>query len=324
LIAKYTIDVVSNCVFALDAESFKTEKPVIREMGRRIMDFSFKIQIVMFLTTLFPKIKQFYKFTFVPKDVEEFFIKIMMDAIKFRKENHIDRVDYLDHLIKLQEGKHITEVDMAGHGVSFFADGFETTSLVLSNCLYDLAVNPECQQRLREEINDVCENKGGLTYDNCHDMVYLDQVLYESMRLHPVVPTMAKRCTETTDITDSKDKKIHVDKGTVVVVPLHGMFMDEQYYEEPLKFNPDRFSPENGGVKAYRDQFVFFPFGDGPRMCLGMRFALASMKRGLAEVVKNFEITLSEKTKLPLVYDPHQLLIVAKDGIWLKFKAIKM
>ena len=276
----------------------------------------------MFIATLFPKIKDYYKFNFIPKDAEEFFIKIMMDAIKYRKDHKIDRMDYLDHLIKLQANKQITEVDMAGHGVSFFADGFETSSIVMSHILFDLGNNPECQEKLRAEIKEVCESKGGLTYDNCHDMVYLDQVFYESMRLHPLIAGLTKKCVETTEITDSKDKKIRVEKGTAVMIPMHSMFLDENHFQEPLKFDPDRFSLENGGVKAFRDRFVYYPFGDGPRMCLGMRFAKAMLKRGISEVVKNFELTVNKKTQQPLVHDPKQFMIMPIGGLWLDFKPI--
>lgn len=322
LMSKYTTDVVSNCVFAIDAQSFTKEKPEIREMGRRIMDFNFKAQVIMFLTTFFPSITNFYKFTFVALDVQEFFIRIMKDAIRHRKQNNIVRNDYLDHLLSLEEKKQVTEIDMAGHGVSFFADGFETSSSVITYCLFDLANNPAIQKQLRQEIREVQATKGGLTYDNIGEMTFLDQVLSESLRMHVVIPTLAKKCTEDVELTTSKGKKIRITAGTPVHVP-YMVHFDEQYYDEPEKFKPERFSAENGGTKAYRERGVYFPFGEGPRMCLGMRFALMQAKRGIVEIIDKFEISVDPKMKLPIVYDPKPFMLYPDGGTWLSFKELK-
>lgn len=322
LMAKYTTDVVSNCVFAIDAQSFSKDKPEIREMGRRIMNFNFIAQIILMVTTFLPSVKKFYKFSFVPREVEEFFIRIMKDAIRHRKQNNIVRNDYLDYLLSLQEKREISEIDMAGHGVSFFADGFETSSLIMTYCLFDLASNPEIQNRLREEIRSVQAAEGGINYDSIGEMTYLDQVLNESLRLHPIAPVLGKRCTESTVLIGPKGKKIHVSKGSSVVIPFF-VQLDSQYYDKPDEYNPERFSPENRGGKQYKEQGVFFPFGEGPRMCLGMRFALAQLKRGLVEIIDQFEVSLNSKTQVPLKFDPKLFMLYPIGGIWLDYKAIK-
>ncbi|KXJ78555.1 hypothetical protein RP20_CCG004239 [Aedes albopictus] len=322
LMAKYTTDVVSNCVFAIDAQSFSKDKPEIREMGRRIMDFNFAAQLILMVTTFLPSIKNFYKFSFIPKEVEHFFIRIMQDAIRHRKDNNVVRNDYLDHLLSLQEKKQISEIDMAGHGVSFFADGFETSSLVMTYCLYDLASHPEIQSRLRDEIRNVQANKGGVNYDTIGEMTYLDQVLNESLRLHPIIPVLAKRCTEDTVLVGPKGKKIPVSAGTTVTIP-YFVQLDPQYYQDPEKFDPERFSPENGGTKPYRERGVFLPFGEGPRMCLGMRFAIAQVKRGIVEILDKFELTVNAKTQVPLTFEPKMFMLYPVGGIWLDYKSIK-
>ncbi|XP_058821760.1 probable cytochrome P450 28a5 [Topomyia yanbarensis] len=321
LMAKYTTDVVSNCIFAIDAQSFTKDKPEIREMGRRIMDFNIVAQIATAAITFFPSIKKFYKFSFVPKDVEAFFIRIMSDAIRYRKQSGIVRNDYLDHLLTLEEKKQISELDIAGHGVSFFADGFETSSLIMTYCLFDIASHPEVQKQLREEIRHVQSCKGGVTYDNLGEMTYLDQVLNESLRLHPIIPILAKQCTKDIVLVGPKDKKIPVTAGTTVTIP-YFVHLDSQHYEEPEKFKPERFSPETGGIKPYREKGVFFPFGEGPRMCLGMRFGLTQAKRGIVEIIDKFEITVNPRTKVPFQYEPKLFMLYAVGGIWLDLKAI--
>lgn len=93
-----------------------------------------------------------------------------------------------------------------------------------------------------------------------------------------------------------------------------------EYYPEPEKFKPERFDPEHGGLKAFKDKGVFLPFGDGPRICLGMRFALMQSKAAIADIVRNFEIKVNNKTQRPLIIDPKEFINVKTGGVWLDFK----
>lgn len=138
--AKYTTDVVSSCIFNADAQSFTKDKPEIREMGRRLLDFSgiwFIIQAVLMAS--FPWIKKIYKFSFIPKDVSDFFINIMHQAVELRESSNIKRDDYLAYLIELKKKKSLEGIDMAAHGVTFFTDGFETSSLAIAYMLYEVS-----------------------------------------------------------------------------------------------------------------------------------------------------------------------------------------
>ncbi|XP_058061357.1 probable cytochrome P450 28a5 [Anopheles bellator] len=323
LTAKYTTDVVASCIFAIDAQSFEKEKPEIREMGRSIMNFSFVVQLVLLTTTFIPSIKKFYKFTFIPKDTEAFFIRIMRDAIRYRRDNKINRTDYLDYLLNLQDRKQITDIDIAGHGVSFFADGFETSSLALTYCLYDLASNRDVQDALRKEIISVKQNKeGGMSYENLMEMPLLEQVLCESLRMHPIVAVMSKQCTSDTVLVAPNGQKIPVEQGTTVAIPYHAINFDPKFFDDPHRYNPERFSPANGGSKAYRERGVYFPFSEGPRMCLGMRFAQAQVKRAIVEIIEKFQLTVNRKTQEPFEMDPTNFLLYPVGGIWLDYKPL--
>ena len=118
--AKYTTDVVSNCVFAVDAESFTKENPEIRAAGKRLFEPSLKAIIVFTIFFIMPSIKKFLTFKVVPQDVVDFFVSLMHQALRYRKDNKIDRDDYLGYLISLQQKKQLTPVDMAAHAVSKF------------------------------------------------------------------------------------------------------------------------------------------------------------------------------------------------------------
>lgn len=90
---------------------------------------------------------------------------------------------------------------------------------------------------------------------------------------------------------------------------------DPKYYPNPEEFQPERFNEEE---QRNRHKGTFLGFGEGPRLCLGMRFAIAQLKVALAHIVQNFHITLSPQQK-PIVIDPQTLLSVPKDGILIQF-----
>lgn len=118
--AKFTTDVVSSCIFNADAESFKKDKPEIREMGRKIFSNSPFLLFMFVVYTLFPWTMNIYKIRMVPKEVTLFFTNLMHQAIEHRAANKIKRDDYLAYLISMRNKKQLTELDMAGHGVTFF------------------------------------------------------------------------------------------------------------------------------------------------------------------------------------------------------------
>lgn len=98
--------------------------------------------------------------------------------------------------------------------------------------------------------------------------------------------------------------------------------MTTEFYSEPEKFIPERFNPEHGGVKAFKEKGVLLPFGDGPRICLGMRFALMQAKSAIVDIVRNFEISVNDRTQHPLVLDPKEFINVKVGKLWLDFKPV--
>ena len=118
--AKFTTDVVSSCIFDADAQSFTKEKPEIREMGKGIMQFSPFVMFLFVFYSIFPCFMKIYKIKFVKKEVEVFFTDLMHQAVKQREANKVKRDDYLAYLISMREKKNFSDLDMAGHGVTFF------------------------------------------------------------------------------------------------------------------------------------------------------------------------------------------------------------
>ena len=319
--AKYTTDVVASCIFSTDAQSFSNgEVSVIRKMGKEMTNQGFSTFLYIILSHLCPWIRKIWKFKFMKQEVTEFFTKLMENSVKYREENKVQRVDYLDHLISLHRKKDISIHDMASHGITFFLDGFETSSVGLSFVLYELAANKKEQDKLRKEILENTDENGEISFEKLVEMQHLDNCLNESLRLWPPAALIVKKCTESIIIPINETKNIKIEKGIDLIIPVWSFQRDENVFDDPNTFRPDRFKC---GVKKYQDEGAFLAFGDGPRKCIGMRFATANLKRAIVEIVRNFIITVDSRTMEPIQLDPKDFLItIAKGGLWLNFKKI--
>ena len=201
--------------------------------------------------------------------------------------------------------------------------------------------NKNVQEKLRKEINDNVDVDGCISYEKLMDLPYLDQVFHEALRLHPPEIFTSRECTEAIELEGVKGKKYLMEKDSTVIIPIYSIHHDSgkmlcksilssdiisifipEHYPDPDAFHPERFDPENGGLKSYKDKGVYLPFGDGPRICLGMRFALLQSKAAIVEIVKNFEISVNNKTAKDLVIDPQEYMNIKTGGLWLDFKLI--
>ena len=167
---------VSSTIYGLDAQEFKKGKSQIREMGSTIVTES--IVRYMNIANVFPFVKYFYKMKLTSNSVEHFFIRLLDDAIKLRKDRKIYRDDFLNFLLELEQKKDISHMDMAGHTLTFFVDGFETSSGAIAYILYELAKHPQIQTQLRNEVRKFITEHSEINADNINDIQYLDQVFY--------------------------------------------------------------------------------------------------------------------------------------------------
>lgn len=148
-----------------------------------------------------------------------------------------------------------------------FLLGFDTTSTALTFAAYELAVNPDIQQKLYEEIIEINEQiqNQRISYDVLQKMKYLDQVICETLRKWPSgVPT--DRICIKDYLYDDGNLKFTIEKGSNVVFTNVGMHRDPKYFPDPEKFDPERFNDDN---KHNIKPCTYTPFGNGPRNCIG-------------------------------------------------------
>nr|CAI5854948.1 unnamed protein product [Callosobruchus analis] len=322
VLARFTTDVIGSVAFGLECNSLKDPNSTFRKYGKKVFEPSFIRRIKMWVMLFTPKdILKKFGFKSTDADVERFFLNTVKDTIRYREQNNISRKDFMHLLIQLknrgevteddklseekddsQEGKHLSENEIAAQCFVFFLAGFETSATTMTFALYELAANQDIQDKLREEISNVLDKYGGeMSYEAIMEMTYLDKIVHGTPRV----------CTKRYQVPGTD---IFIEEGTRVNIPIHAIHRDPEYYPDPEKFDPERFSEEN---KSKRHPYAFMPFGEGPRICIGARFGLLQAKVGLTAIISKFIVTINEKTQLPLKYETSVFVTTPKGGLWL-------
>ncbi|XP_029672016.1 cytochrome P450 4g15-like [Formica exsecta] len=159
----------------------------------------------------------------------------------------------------------------------------ETNAITLNFLTFVLANFSEIQEKVYKELLEIYGTKTPkatpIKYEDLQRMNYLENVIKETMRLFPVVPLIARELTEDLNIGE-----IILPKGADVILQLMTMHRNEKYWPNPLVFDPDRFLPENIGTS----NSSYMPFSLGPRNCIGMEYAMISLKVFLSTLVRTF------------------------------------
>lgn len=205
--------------------------------------------------------------------------------------------------------KMMTEDEIVGQAFVFLLAGYETSSNTLAFTCYLLAINPECQRKVQEEVDDFFTRHESPNYTNVQELKYLDMVVSEALRLYPPGFRFAR------DIdNDCVVNGQFLPKGATLEIPAGFLHHDPEYWPEPEKFIPERFTPE---AKASRHPFVYLPFGAGPRNCVGMRLAQLEIRMALVRLFQRFSIVACSETKVPLELKSSSTL-GPKNGIFVK------
>ena len=176
-----------------------------------------------------------------------------------------------------ESGRTMNDEQLVDNLLTFYLAGHETTARALAWTLYLLAHAPDWAAKLEEEIARVT---GGAPVENTHveRLVLVQQVLKESMRLYPPVPMLSRQCVEQVRLGD-----VEVMPGATVAMPIYAMHRHAGRWEDPDAFNPERFAPER---EAQIPRYQYLPFGAGPRICIGMAFAMLEATVMLATLLQ--------------------------------------
>ncbi|KAB0802401.1 hypothetical protein PPYR_04587 [Photinus pyralis] len=316
LASAFAVDLIASCTFGVAGHSFDSKKGELKKMVGEMFPQSTIIALKHVIFFVLPSLSSFIEVRVFPEKLTRYVRNMVTKTIRYRELNSIVYGDFLDIIREpIKDSRPFTEDDLTAHAGGFFGDGVETTSIATSYILYELAVHTDVQETLRQQIDDILskhENK--FDYDNILELEYLDNVLQETLRLHPPFPYMAKICTETiqwpSPLGLGKGPNVTLTKNMPIFIPVYGIQRDQKFYSDPNQFRPERFSTENKGINR-----PFLSFGSGPRRCLGERLGHIQVKIAIAYIVANFKITLNKKTILPLKIDPKYFLMAPKGGI---------
>jgi cytochrome P450 len=213
--------------------------------------------------------------------------KIIYRIIAERRKSGGDAGDLLSMLLAArdEDGSRMTDKQLRDESITLFLAGHETTANALSWTWWLLAQNPEAERKLHRELDSLLGGKAP-TLDDVAKLKYTEQVLTESLRLYPPAWGTARVAIEDHEIAGYK-----VPKGTGISLAQWTMHRDPRWFDAPEEFRPERW--EDGLAKRL-PRFAYFPFGGGPRQCIGNAFALMEATLVLATIAQRFRFRLVE------------------------------
>jgi cytochrome P450 len=193
--------------------------------------------------------------------------------------------DLLDVLLGAQDdgGAGMSDQQLRDEAMTLFLAGHETTALALAHTFYLLSKHPEVERRLRAELDAVLGDRLP-NADDVKQLVYTERVLKESMRLYPPAWTTGRQANE-----DVVVGGYHVPKGSQILTSQWVVHRDSRFFPDPEAFDPDRWEPERAKLIP---RYAYFPFGGGPRICIGNHFAMMEATLILAIVARRFHFEL--------------------------------
>lgn len=346
VVSRYTNDVIATCAFGLKVNSLAEPDNEFYANGKKLMEFtSFGKAVKGFILMKLPFVAKVLNITFTDKAVAKQFRDTILNTMEIRKEKNIHRPDMINILMQIRDGtlkrpvdeknvenegfatvkesdydraavSHIwTDDEIVAQCFGFFIGSFDTSSTLLTFAAYELAVNPNVQQKLYEEIREMNRqiSPQRLSYDAIQKMKYLDQVVSETLRKWPPLPQTDRVCIKDYVINNGCSQ-LRIDKGGCVLIQIYCIHNDPKYFPDPDRFDPERFSDENKGNIT---PGTYLAFGSGPRNCIASRFALMKIKSLLYYLLLHFSLEPNEKTQIPLKLKKVALSLQSDDGVQL-------
>jgi len=250
--SRYTMDVISSSAFGLNSQSFSHVESDFAKFARKFQNQFSGIRGLKFLASfLFPKLLPRLGISLMDQDASQFFSQVIRKTVKHRETTGEKREDFLQLLMESRnpvaesaspeelstfekeaqlQSSHskmqLTEELILAQSLLFFLAGFDTVETMLLMAAYELALNPDVQEKLYEELRAASEaNNGELNYDLIMRLDYLDQVASETLRKWPPAIRLERKATKDYQLPNSN---ITIEKDTLVIIPVFGIHMDER------------------------------------------------------------------------------------------------
>ncbi|XP_052848145.1 probable cytochrome P450 313a4 isoform X2 [Drosophila gunungcola] len=222
-------------------------------------------------------------------EVRQFTKKLIEKHLSENQKETIDKNIFLNLAADCLRRGVFSWKNVADESNSIVFGAFETTSNAIYYALMLLAMFPNCQERAFEEIKILFPNTGDfeVTYADTQQMVYLDMILNESMRVIPPVPVVSRQTSQDLKLSNG----VVIPRGVQIAIDIYHIHRSKEIWgSEAETFNPDHFLPHNIQDKH---PYAFIPFTKGIRNCIGWRYALISTKVTLAKLLRNYRFRTS-------------------------------
>lgn len=331
LFSAFTVDIIGTSVFGLEIDSYKNPENDFKIIANKTMNpNTLFVMFKLILISIIPKVMKKFDVSVLDRRTKNFFRQTIMGTMKYREEKNIFRPDMINLLMEAKKeklkddgGEHFnwSDDEIVAQCLLFFLAGFDTTSSTLAFAAYELAVNPDIQERLRSEFKEMDEKLNGkaITYDDIKSLKYLDCFILEVMRKWSVGVATERTCAKEFSF-ELDGKTIKIPEKTPVMFTTYAFHHESNFFPQPEKFDPDRFGPEN-----LKDQNMnaYMPFGIGPRSCIGNRFALMTLKLIIYKMILNLKFDVCEKTQIPLQFKKTMVNISTEKGTWIRLKPLE-
>jgi cytochrome P450 len=289
---RLTLAVTGKTLFNADVESESDE--VGRAMSAATLQYrAFKLPLAGLLERLpLPHIREFQR-------GKERLRHVVLSIIEERRRSGEDCGDLLSMLLRAEDegaedegagGAAMTPLQVWDEALTFFIAGYDTMATALMWTWYLLSENPEAEARLHAEVDEVLSLGGAATFDDLPKLRYTEQVLSESMRLYPPTWRLVRRALKDFPLNGHV-----IPARSLVMVSQYVMHRDPRFFRDPERFDPERFTPQ---AKTERQPFAYFPFGGGPRRCMGEAFALMEGVLLLASLARRWRLRLAPGHKV--------------------------
>ena len=318
------LDIIGRAVFNYDFGSVDTASPVIKAVYRALQEAEYRSTSFIpywnlpFANYFMQNLQDFEKNMKLLNDVLD---DLIVKAIETQKEGDAEELEtrnyatmenpsLLRFLVDMR-GEESTSLQLRDDLMTMLIAGHETTAAVLTWTFFELCQQPELMARVQKEVDDVLQG----TDPKSEDMANLPLIrlcIAETLRMYPEPPLLIRRALEDDVLPKGGAKsKTFIPKGTDIFIGTWNIHRSEEFWEEPLKYNPDRFmknftnpsQPEWAGYRAGSNKllypnevtsdFAFLPFGGGSRKCVGDQFAIMEATSTLALILQRFDLSLT-------------------------------
>ncbi|XP_017490055.1 PREDICTED: probable cytochrome P450 6v1 [Rhagoletis zephyria] len=327
----YNTDMIASIAFGLRSYSLRNKQTELGSHCREMFTLTFRRVIDLCVIFFLPKFVSLLRRNLLAPAHAEFLRRTVLQVIEERERNGEMRNDLIEMLFTLkmeaalnQDHTHFTHQQdyLVAQAAMFELTGIESCAATMSFALYELAKQPLLQARLRAEIRRTIGGGGGaqpsdITYDKVMGMQYLTMVVEETLRKYPNVPILERECTP---INKKRFYPLRpyaecfVRRGMPVYISNLAIHHDPQYWPEPERFDPQRFTPDN---RKLQTPMSYLPFGAGPHNCIGMTIAQLQIKLGLLHFLRTHRVEICEKTVDNIEFDRKFLLLSNKSDIYL-------